>query len=132
MKKIDPNVASKLMDKELKEHDFQKKFQAIDDDLARVGAHIRVLNGYLSSDFAGDGNGDSIYPFVDELENQTKQTRKAVQDLIKGLWDAGRIRSHFEGFGDKMVWVKCTTTVERIPTTYYQEEKKEEKNRKAA
>lgn len=116
MKRIDLNVASKLMDKELKEHDFQKKFQAIDDDLTRIGAHIRVLNGYLSSDFVGDGGGDSVYPFVDELEDQTKQVQKAVNGLIKELWDAGRLRSHYEGSGDKKVWVKCTTKIERIPT----------------
>lgn len=135
MKRIDPNVASEFMEKEPKGHDFQEQSNNIVESFSRLKAFIEVLDGYLGyQDYLGSSDSyDKIFPFTNELKDLLERTEKTFDDFYTKLWEAGRIRSHFEGTADKgdMVFVKCHTKVERIPTTYYRERKKE-KVKKAA
>jgi hypothetical protein len=136
MKKIDPNVASEMMEKELKkQYNFQEQANRITESFDRLEAFVEVLDGCLGyKDYSGGFDYDKIFPFTNELKDLLERTKKDFDDFNEKLWKAGRIRSHFEGEADKgnMVFVKSSTKVERIPTTYYREKKKEGKEKKAA
>jgi len=131
MKRIDPNVASKLINKENEKYDFKKKLWNLNDELLRVEAYLQVLQGYVTSDI-DHGDNEKVLPFIDDLAKIVEGIKEGINEVTRLLSDAGRLGSHFEGKGEDMVFLKSTTMIERIPTTFYREKTKEGKEKKAA
>ncbi len=120
VKKIDPNEADKLMRKEREVFNPQPKLNAFEEELSFIDAYLEVFDGYLSSDNAGNDlpYGDKVFLFMEDLQGRVKKCQEMLKEFRGELWKHGHLGSYLEGNGDKTVFVKCQTTIERIPTTY--------------
>ena len=130
MKKIDPNVASKLMEKETDGHALWEKIESMNEDFHLLESHIKVLHGYLCwENEVSDFGYDDTAPFVEELEKEIKSLREKFDELHNDLTKGGHLGSRLNL--DKGIFTKCRTIIEEIPTTW-RAKKKDQPKEKAA
>lgn len=130
MKKIDPNDAHKLMEKETEARALWDKMESMNEDFDLIESHVKVLHGYLCwRNEVSDFGYNETSPFVEQLEKEIKALVKKVDDLNEDLRKGGHFGSYLDL--DKGIFTKFKIIKQEIPTTWGAR-KKEQKEKKAA
>ncbi len=129
MKRIDPNDAGRLMQKEIENKGFCKQRTKINEDFETLKAFIEVLNGYLTGKSEiGSFDYDKSFLFIHEINLKLESMENDFNKFCQALREAGRMGSFYS---DEKTFAKCTTRIERIPMTFelpgYKKTKQEKK-----